>query len=336
MIKKLSAERIYNTLMPSLPMEELYLEFDVFTKLILKVIEGFECTENIKNDLIRFLKLEILNSSQSNMFIIGKKENIGYTVMLSLIGISREQMKNIIIPYHSYFKNEKGSPNVRRILNNATMLERLADLLLFGYSNRELAKILNGDLITLRRFNISQSSSLDMLFKDRDKLLKVIEDTYKSRMQNKKGYHTEKKILATIVKELGLKYESGELPVLAKYFSRTTTEQERTARNPRIDLIIPSRNNPKILIESTYNLTTASGQTKKMDANDSLYRAIKQYNNSENEELLFINFIDGAGWKSRGFSDVSRLVNSCDYAINYNNLNHFEDILKYYFINIED
>ena len=85
------------------------------------------------------------------------------------------------------------------------------------------------------------------------------------------------------------------------------------------------------MIESTYQLTTASGQTKKIDANDSLFRAIKEYSMDSGQEVIFINFIDGAGWKSRGFADVSRLVSSCDYAINFNNLGHFEEIIKFYF-----
>ena len=53
--------------------------------------------------------------------------------------------------------------------------------------------------------------------------------------------------------------------------------------------------------------------------------------NINNSYPIFINFVDGGGWKQRGLADVSRLVSSCDYAINYKNLDLLEEVLKYYF-----
>lgn len=330
--QKRNAEHIYYTLSPSLPMSNIYNEFDKFINSIIDKILSFHYTGDLTNDISNFIDLTLRKSEcDNNVLVEGDVENIGYTILLSCMGISREKMKNIIIPFHSKFRLLGNKPSISKVLKNESTKKSLVDLLENGKDDNELSNILNGDTVTLRRFSLSKFSSLSDLFSSLDIVRRSLEDTYSSRMQNKKGYSTETNILASVVHKLGLTYEAGEVPCLAPYFSRTSTDGDTVSRNPRIDLVIPNMNDPKILIESTYNLTTASGQTKKVDANDSLYRAIKTYAEKNNKEVIFINFVDGGGWKSRGLADVSRLVSSCDYAINYNNLDLLEEILKYYF-----
>lgn len=328
---KINAVNIYNSLSASLPMSAIYIEFDKFISNIIDKIDSFTYTTDLKNDVSNFLLLTLKKDECKNEFIDGDIENIGYTILLSCMGISREKMKNVILPFHKKFMSLGDRPTITKVLKSEKCKEDLVDLLMNGHNDAELATILSGDVMTLRRFNLGKLANLKNLFSEKNYLFRQLEDTYTSRMQNKKGYSTETNILASIVHKLGLSYEAGEVPCLAPYFSRTSTDGDTVSRNPRIDLVIPNIKDPKVFIESTYNLTTASGQTKKVDANDSLYRAIKAYANSNNKEVIFINFVDGGGWKSRGLADVSRLVSSCDYAINYNNLDLLEEILKYYF-----
>lgn len=328
---KRDANKIYKSLSASLPMSMIYIEFDKFIAFIIEKIDAFNYTYDLRNDVNNFLTLSIKKDECNNQFIDGKTENIGYTILLSCMGISREKMKNVVFPFHKNFKSLGDKPTINKILKDSICKEHLVDLLLNGFNDSELASILNGDIMTLRRFNLSRLSNLKDLFLDKQYIYRELEDTYTSRMQNKKGYSTETNILANIVNKLKLTYEAGEVPCLEPYFNRMSTDGDTVSRNPRIDLVIPNLQNPKIMIESTYNLTTASGQTKKVDANDSLYRAIKAYGKDKEKEVIFINFVDGGGWKSRGLADVSRLVSSCDYAINYNNLDLLEEILKYYF-----
>lgn len=329
--QKIDAKVIFETLIPCLPMDSLYFQFESFITEIMNKIYSFTFSGNNKDDLKRFLKLEIHKKSDFANMIKGKTENIGYTTILTMMGISREQMKNIIAPNYTPLSSMKGRITEKKIFANDQLYDAFVDLLLFGHSSDELASILNGDIVTLKRFNLENYENLKELFSNKTIVRRLLEDTYKSRMGNKKGYSAETSILANIVDKYKIPHDAGEVPLLEKYFIRQSSDDDAKSRNPRIDLIIPSKDNPKILIESTYQLTTASGQTKKIDANDSLYKAIKEYEKDTGNEIVFINFIDGAGWKSRGFADVSRLVSSCDYAINYNNLAHFEDILKYYF-----
>jgi len=329
--EKLSPETIFNTLIPCLPMDSLYSQFESFISEIINQIYSFKFSGNNKEDLKRFLRLQISKKPDYKDMINGNVENVGYTVILTMMGISREQMKNIIAPNHPSLAAIKGKITEKKIFSDPDIYDAFTELLLSGQSDADLAKILNGDVVTLKRFNLENCSTLKELFSNEAIVRRLIEDTYRSRMGNKKGYSTETSILASIVEKYNIPYEAGELPILEQYFIRQSSDSDAKSRNPRIDLILPSKSNPKILIESTYQLTTASGQTKKIDANDSLFRAIKEYSMDSGQEVIFINFIDGAGWKSRGFADVSRLVSSCDYAINFNNLGHFEEIIKFYF-----
>ena len=99
---------------------------------------------------------------------------------------------------------------------------------------------------------------------------------------------------------------------------------------PLIDLIYPSKVKPKICIESSFQLTTASGQTKKIDSNNKLYKALKSFSEYIGREIIFINFVDGAGWIKRGEKDLKRFYDNCDYIINYQNLSELEKIIEYY------
>lgn len=328
---KRSALHIFNSITPCLPMSGIYLEFEFFVRAIMQEVYKFNYSGDMKTDIKKFLSLSISSHSNYEHMIEGNSENIGYTVLLSTLGISREQMKNIVFAYHPLFNNEKISkPSPKKVLSDPTLTDNLAYLLMHGDEDDDLRGILAGDVITLKRFNLAKCKSLFDVVKEPSRLQRDLEDTFKSRMQNKKGYSAETSILAGVVEKVGLKHEAGEVPVLAQFFDRTSEGDDLIERNPRVDLVIPSLANPRVLIESTYNLTTASGQTKKIDANDSLYRAIKKYEQSIGKPVIFINFVDGAGWAKRGLADVSRLVSSCDYAVNYENLDLLEEVLKYF------
>jgi hypothetical protein len=329
---KRDAGHIYNTLSASLPMGGIFSEFSHFVTAIIEEIRKFNFSDDLAQDVRNFLKIEISSSEHISTMIEGSVENIGYTVLLSHIGVSREQMKNIVFNYHPSFNSFQEKATPKRVLEHEEMFEALVHLLISGFDDQKLHDILGGDLITLNRFDLSRTGKLSNIFLDMNMSRRLIEDTYKSRVQNKKGFSTETAILAGILKKRGVSYQSGSLPQLEKYFSRTSSSGDILARNPRIDLIIPSIENPIILVESTYNQTTASGQTKKIDANDSVFRAISLLKKDLGRDLIFVNFVDGAGWKSRGISDVSRLVSSCDYAINFNNLDLFDDIIMYYLL----
>jgi len=327
---KLSAQEIYDSLSPSLPMYKIFQDFNLFIDSIIELIFNFKFSDDLKSDLTSFISLKLAKNIENNEIIDGKTEIIGSTILLSHMGISREQIKNIVFAYYPKFVKHKNL-TLNKVLNDKNLKDIFINLLINGFLDEELKTLLSGDTITLNRFNLSKYKSLIEVFHDRSNSRRILEDAFKSRIQNKKGYSAEKDIIASVLKKHNINYASGKLEQLESVFERASIKDDKNKRNPKIDLIIPNSEEPVLLIESTYQQTTASGQTKKIDANDSLFTAIKKLEKQMDRELIFINFVDGAGWKKRGLADVSRLVSSCDYVFNFKNMNHFEEILKYYF-----
>ena len=74
-----------------------------------------------------------------------------------------------------------------------------------------------------------------------------------------------------------------------------------------MDFLIPSRSNPKIIVESSYVVTTSSGQGDKAKAEQSVYKMIKQHY----PDSLFMGFLDGLGWLVRR-GDLRRMTLAYD------------------------
>lgn len=96
--------------------------------------------------------------------------------------------------------------------------------------------------------------------------------------------------------------------------------------NTDIDFAIPNIEDPWVIIMSSFQETTSSGQTNK--TRDMLAAHIKVLeNNSRNREnRAFVNFVDGGGWLARK-RDLQRLVEQCHYFINMQHLDMLEAII---------
>ena len=95
-----------------------------------------------------------------------------------------------------------------------------------------------------------------------------------------------------------------------------------------MDFIIPDKENPEIIIESSNLVTTSSGMGDKAKAEIQMRDEIrKHYPNA-----MFIGFNDGAGWLVRK-NDLRRMVSGQDdvFTFHVDELKRFEDfILKEY------
>jgi len=101
-------------------------------------------------------------------------------------------------------------------------------------------------------------------------------------------------VIETLLQEIGVSYEQGDLGELIE----NAPDKKRT-----IDFIIPSKKNPKILIESSFLKTTSSGQGDKSKTEILLASLIK----SHYPKSKFIGFVDGIGWYVRK-GDLKRMV----------------------------
>ena len=93
-----------------------------------------------------------------------------------------------------------------------------------------------------------------------------------------------------------------------------------------IDFAIPNTNDPWVVIMSSFQETTSSGQTTKAKDMRSAYEQICHQNSRYGENRVFVNFVDGGGWLARR-RDLERLVEHCHYFINLEHLDMLEAIV---------
>ena len=102
--------------------------------------------------------------------------------------------------------------------------------------------------------------------------------------------------------------------------------------NKEVDIAIPDTSNPRILIMSSYQLTTSSSQSSKANEQTRMYEDVRRYNSSRGQrdkpDVLFVNVIDGGGWLKRP-NDLQAMWRECDYCFPSSRLDEFKDVLSY-------
>ena len=123
-------------------------------------------------------------------------------------------------------------------------------------------------------------------------------------------------LIEKILEELEIPYTSGDLQKLVGVLD----EEKRT-----MDFIIPDQDNPLLIIESSYVVTTSSGQGDKAKTEINVAKLIKKHY----PKALFIGFVDGIGWYVRK-NDLKRMVGAYDEVFTFHKeeLNRFKELLS--------
>jgi hypothetical protein len=123
-------------------------------------------------------------------------------------------------------------------------------------------------------------------------------------------------LIKTILEDLKIPFEKGDLEELFKH----KFGEKRT-----MDFVIPSKTNPQIIIESSFLVTTSSGQGDKSKTEGNIKKLIEQYY----PQAKFIGFIDGIGWYVRQ-GDLKRMVTAFDevFTFHKDELDRFKHFLK--------
>jgi len=92
-----------------------------------------------------------------------------------------------------------------------------------------------------------------------------------------------------------------------------------------MDFIIPSKTSPKIIIECSYSVTTASGMGDKAKTE----KVVANYLKKNYPDVVFVGFVDGVGWYVRR-GDLKRMVGAYDLVFTFdrNELIKFENLLR--------
>lgn len=185
-------------------------------------------------------------------------------------------------------------------------VEILAHLLMDGKRDEELSRYIprNHETLNLRDLAQDTSEGRRMRYK------RLFVGTYSGR----KGYKVESLIeqeLSRLKEKYDINFEKGR-----SRFIETD-----------IDFAIPSLESPWIILMSSFQETTSSGQSTKARDMLSAYERLTRSNVRYGEKRIFINFVDGGGWLARK-RDFERLVENCHYYLNLHHLAMLEDILN--------
>ena len=79
-----------------------------------------------------------------------------------------------------------------------------------------------------------------------------------------------------------------------------------------MDFIIPDKTRPRVIVESSYVVTTSSGMGDKARTEIGVAEQIRRYYSY----ATFVGFVDGIGWLARQ-NDLKRLLSAFDNVFTY-------------------
>ena len=298
--------------------EEKYEGYISSIKELLLVLRNKVSTEGLKKDF--FVEL------------IRNKKN-GLRALLALTGISNEYLKRLITLIRVIDDEELNRLTLKDKWQTGTEEideegvsewsdSRIANLI---KSNENFAKgIINiffeGSTVpvltqALPLFELKKLSVEKLEFKIESLVDTLIRYKEKGSYAGKKENNPEV-LIEKILEELEIPYTSGDLQKLVGVLD----EEKRI-----IDFIIPDQDNPLLIVESSYVVTTSSGQGDKAKTEINVAKLIKKHY----PKALFIGFVDGIGWYVRK-NDLKRMVGAYDEVFTFHKeeLNRFKELLS--------
>lgn len=242
-------------------------------------------------------------------FLREKKQ--GLRALLTLTGISNEYLKRLItfirviddkelsrtVLKDKWCEKKDGElsewsdSKISRLINeNISFAKGIVNLFFEGGSLPVLARALPTfelKKLSIGKLGFSFEEMIDTIIRYKQK------GSYSGKRENNPDEY-----LKQILRTEDIPFESGDLPILVSL----ETERKRT-----IDIIIPDREAPKILVECSYAITTSSAQGDKSKAEIGMRGLLKQYF----PRTFFLGFIDGIGWYVRK-NDLERMVRAFD------------------------
>jgi len=241
------------------------------------------------------------------------EENKALDVILKDVGLSQEKFMRTVSLLRKLryipgdFSSEWSMTKIKNnIMSDPNLAHTIAKLLVDGKRDKLLARYIPRyylDRLNYREIKGSSQAARRVRYKQ------SLVGTYGGR----KGYWIEDRIRSELEKirdKYGVSYAQGRSRMI----------------ETDIDFAIPNTNNPWVVIMSSFQETTSSGQTTKAKDMRSAYENICHQNSRYGENRVFVNFVDGGGWLARR-RDLERLVEHCHYFINLEYLKMLEAIV---------
>jgi len=204
------------------------------------------------------------------------------------------------------FKTEWGLDKIKSIITkNKKFAEGIVNLFFKGPTVPVIKKVLplfEFKKLDINKFSFSIESLVDTIIR------------YKTKGAYKAGREGNPEVvIEQVLGEHKLTFEKGKFKI------------PEAGNIPRtMDFIIPNKTSPKIIIECSYSVTTASGMGDKAKTE----KTVAEYLKKNYPHMIFIGFVDGIGWYVRR-GDLKRLVEAFDFVFTFNKdeLERFKNLL---------
>lgn len=276
---------------------------------------------NLMNSILN-LKKRIDSTDEKKKVILEfiKSDEFGFQIILALTGFSNESLKRLITvirldddaelhqlvnftlwPKENMVK-EWGTEKISQLIEkNNNFAEGIINLLSDGSKNPRLIEIL--PIFELKKLNIE---NID--FSVESLLDTIIRYKFKGSSKAEAENNSENKIF-DILRNMKIKYDRGSIHGIGR----------------NMDLIIPDKENPEILIEVSFQSTTSSAMGDKAKKEI----AVKTEMETHYPKCKFIGFVDGMGWYARS-NDLKRMLSAYNdvFTFSSSELSRFEQYLK--------
>ncbi|MDO9566905.1 MAG: DpnII family type II restriction endonuclease [Candidatus Desulfaltia sp.] len=293
--------------------------------------EKYEGYLNSLKEILLILKNEIETKGLKKEFfenLLIEKEN-GLRALLALTGFSNETLKRLTtiirvvndpelskLVYKDKWFQDREVNNIKEwsdvqitkfIKDNKFFRKGIINIFFEGSTIPFLTKTV--PLFELKKLSISKlkfelPEMIDTLIRYKEK------GSYSGMKENNPEI-----LIEEILNHLGIPFEKGDLSELID----NAPDNKRT-----MDFIIPNKEKPLIIAESSFLVTTSSGQGDKSKTEISIDSLIK----SHYPKAKFIGFVDGVGWYVRK-GDLKRMVTAYEdvFTFHKEELKRFEKLL---------
>jgi len=205
------------------------------------------------------------------------------------------------------FKTEWGLDKIKSIIKtNKKFAEGIVNLFFRGPTVPAIRKVLplfEFKKLDIKKFSFSIESLVDTIIRYKTK------GSYKAA----RGGNPEVVIENVLILHK-LTFEKGKFRI------------PEAGNIPRtMDFIVPNKTSPKLIIECSYSVTTASGMGDKAKTE----KTVADYFKKNYPEVIFVGFVDGIGWYVRR-GDLKRMVDAYDFVFTFHKdeLERFENLLR--------
>jgi hypothetical protein len=241
--------------------------------------------------------------------------------LISLLNFSEERFKRIVTMLRlarGYFPTTEWSSSKIRsmMIEDSFWMEEILDLLSKGAEMEKYRQLIP----PFYRENLLINQTVLKRLSSEDDIRRSVKKSFEGNYNNRIGdsfFANAELVVKKIAAMQGVTVESKiDVPIV----------------NESIGLVIPNAKRPRILIDVTYGITTSSAQTKYAERAERISKRLRDLNvgKVDDERIIYINIVDGAGWVARQ-ADLGKLIRASDYALNTRTLGKMSEILQYHF-----